>query len=242
VTEASRPGSHSGADLRHYSRRKLMSMTRAFTAIISASALALITAPYAGAAGATPLSAASATHWYQGKTGTIKWAIGDEFLQQLTDAGATMSFCSAAKLAVVSGVNVATMPAHGNSIIRLGGGGNTFDGVTDCAVTISGNGTEIVLSKLYFSVSGTYPSDMSADINEAFTALGVGASTKLPKVATRNRIAVISPALVTKSEFTDLLRSGPAPSMTSEAVNLGLFQLGLKVKATSQPQDPHNEE
>ena len=145
-----------------------MTIRRSITAIAIVSALALVSAP-AAAADTAPLGVGAGTHWYEGRTGTVKWAIGDEFLQQLTDAGASLSFCSAAKLSVISGVNIATMPARGNSIIQLGGSGSGVDGATDCLVTIEGNGTSVELTTMYFSVSPS-SSDISASIDDEYTA------------------------------------------------------------------------
>jgi hypothetical protein len=222
---------------------------RTITAVVSVSALVLISVPVV-AAGAVPLSVRTGTHWYEGKSGTVRWAVGDEFLQQLTDAGATLSFCSAAKLSVISGVNVATMPARGNSIILLGSRSGDVDGATDCTITISGNGTEVELTTLYFNVS-TSSSGMSASINGDFTGIATGPGKKMPKLATRGKIAVISPPLTTEPALAAILRgeqnsdgtfSGPVPTMTDEGMNLGLFQLQLKVKATSRPQNPDNSE
>lgn len=226
-----------------------MSFRRTITVLVSVSALALISVPVV-AAGAAPLEVAAVTHWYQGKSGTVKWAIGDEFLQQLTNAGASLTFCSAAKLSVISGVNVATMPARGNSMIQLGTGSGSVDGATDCIVTIEGNGTSVELTTLYFDVS-TSSSGMAASINDEYTYIASGPGRKVPKVATRGKLAVLSPPLTTEAALADILRgpqnpdgtyAGPVPTMTPDGVNLGLFQLQLKVKASSRPQNPSNSE
>lgn len=226
-----------------------MTIRRTITVLVSMTALALIGAPVV-AAGAAPLQVGAGTHWYEGRTGTVKWAIGDEFLQQLTDAGASLSFCSAAKLSVISGVNIATMPARGNSIIQLGGSASGVDGATDCLVTIEGNGTSVEFTTMYFSVSPS-SSGMSASIDDEYTGIASGPGRKVPKVATRGRLAVISPPLTTEAGLAAILRgaqnpdgtyAGPVPTMTDQAANLGLFQLQLKVKATSRPQNPNNSE
>lgn len=226
-----------------------MGIRRIIAVCAAVSTVALISMPLV-AAGAAPLGVGAGTHWYEGRSGTVKWAIGDEFLQQLADAGATLTFCSAAKLSVTSGVNVATMPAHGNSIIRLGGSGGGMDGATDCAVTVVGNGTRVELTTLFFDVS-TSGSAMNASIDDEYTAMASGPGKRVPKVATSGRLAVISPPLTTEAGFADVLRgarnadgtySGPVPTMTADGVNLGLFQLQLKVKATSRPQNPNNSE
>jgi hypothetical protein len=214
---------------------------RTITAIIGISALALMSVPVAAEA-AAPSGVVSASNWYEGKTGTVKWAIADEFLQQLTDAGATMNFCDAAKLSTVSGVNVATMPVTGNSIIELNGGKGSFDGVTDCLVTISGNGATVEFSRMYFGVTSGNTSYISALFNDEYTGIATGASKKLPKRATANRVSVVSPPVLVDADFADILRAGPVPNMTTEPVNLGLFQLTLKVKKTSRPQNPNNSE
>ncbi len=228
-----------------------MGIRRTITVMASTAALALGGLPMVAPVAAAPLGVESASHWYEGRTGTVRWAIGDEFLEQLTGAGATMTFCSAAKMSVVSGVNVATMPVRGNSLIRLNAKESGVDAVADCTVTITGNGTTVELTSLYFSAASGYPSGMSATINDEYTEIASGASKRLPKQATNGRIAVISPVLVTVSAFSDILRGqqradggydGPVPTMTTEAVTLGLFQLVLKVKSTSRPQDPHNSE
>ena len=216
-----------------------MRIRRTIVAIVSVSALALMCTPIATG---VPLTVGSASRWYEGKTGTVKWAIGDEFLQGLTDAGATMSFCSAAKLSVVSGVNVVTMPARGNSIILLNNADASVDGASDCAVTISGNGATVELTTLYFSAATSADSGMNASINDEYTDVASGGTARLPKQANKNKIAVISPALTSAPSFLDTLRNGPAPSLSTDPVNVGLFQLVLKVKKTSRPQNPNNSE
>jgi hypothetical protein len=172
----------------------------------------------------------------------VKWAIGDEFLQQLTDAGATMSFCSEAKLSVVSGVNVVTMPVHGNSVILLNASGASVDATTDCVVTISGNGVSVDMTMLTFNAAAQLSSGMSAAINDDYIELASGGTAKLPKLATTNKIAVISPVLMTVPSFIDILRNGAAPTLSTEPATLGLFQLVLKVKKTSRPQGSGNSE
>lgn len=226
-----------------------MGIRRTITAVVAVSTLVFVSVPVV-AAGAAPLDVVAGTHWYQGKTGTVKWAIGDEFLQALADAGATLTFCSAAKLSVISDVNIATMPAHGNSVIQLGSRGGGMDGATDCAVTIVGNGTSVELTTLYFGVSNS-GSDMSASINDEYTGIASGPGKRVPKVATGGKLAVISPPLTTEAALATILRgeqnpdgtyAGPVPTMTADGVNLGLFQLQLKVKAMSRPQNPNNSE
>ena len=216
-----------------------MSIRRTVTAIVSVSALILISAPLATGA---PLSAGAGSSWFEGRAGTVKWAIGDEFLQGLADAGATISFCTAAKFSVVSGVNVVTMPAHGNSAMLLNSPDASADGAADCSVTISGNGTSVELTTLYFSVAARSTSVMSADINDEYTTMATGGSAKLPKKPTKNKVAMISPVLTTEAAFLDILRNGPAPSLSSDPVNLGLFQLVLKVKKTTSPMSSGNSE
>ncbi|MBK9739437.1 MAG: hypothetical protein IPO93_07965 [Actinobacteria bacterium] len=220
-----------------------MRVRRTLTAIISVSALTLVIAPPAVSAGATPTGVASAVRWYEGKTGTVQWAIGSEFLAQLDQAGAVLSFCSAAKIAVdeSSGVTIVTMPAHGSSAIRLNARDSSMDGSADCAATITGNNTSVELTTLGFDVASAYPSGISASVNDERAVLGSGARMKLPKQAVRNKITVVSPVLLVDSTFADLLRgpqdasgayTGPVPTMTTEPTTLGLFQLSLKVKVT----------
>lgn len=220
-----------------------MRVRRTITAVISVSVLALVGLPAAAGAGAAPTGVASGVRWYEGKTGTVQWAIGSEFLAQLDQAGAVLSFCSAAKVAVdeSSGVTIVTMPAHGSSAIRLNARDSSMDGVADCAATITGNNTSVELTSLGFDVASAYSSGMSATINDENAVLGSGARMKLPKQATRNKITVVSPVILVDSTFADLLRGqqnasgayeGPVPTMTTEPTTLGLFQLSLKVKVT----------
>jgi hypothetical protein len=64
-------------------------------------------------------------------------------------------------------------------------------------------------------------------------------------MATRNKITVTSPVIVMESSFGDVLRGslnpatglygGPVPTMTTEPVNLGLFQLAMKAKTMTRP-------
>jgi hypothetical protein len=225
---------------------------RAVVALISIAAVGLGSAPLASASGPVPQVSSAGSRWYEGKAGTVQWAIGSDFVTQLTDAGAAMTFCKAAKMSVISDVNVVTLPAHGNSIIELNGSQASFDGASDCAVTITGNGRTVTLTKLYFSVSAAYPSSMSATINDNYTDMASGAKKKLPKQANRSKITAVSPVLTIQAASADILRGqldpqtgsydGPVPTMTTDAVNVGLFQLTLKVKTTTRPVNPQNSE
>lgn len=213
-----------------------MAARRTITAIASASVLAMALVPAAAGAGAAPLGAASAARWYEGRTGTVQWAIGAEFMQQVVDGGADLSVCSAAKVAVdeASGISIVTLPVHGNSMIQLNGSKSGVDAVSDCLVTISGNGATVELTQMYFSVSDAYPSGISATFDGEYIDVGSGAARRLPKQATRNRITVVSPVIQTEPTFNDLVRTA-VPSMTTEPVNIGVFRLSLKVKSIPRP-------
>jgi hypothetical protein len=144
-----------------------------------------------------------------------------------------------------SGVTIVTMPAHGNSVIKLNGSESGVDGVTDCAVTISGNGASVKLAGIAFGVSSAYASSISTTINDEYAVMGNGARSKLPKKATKNKITVTSPVILVEPAFADVLRGqksattgqfdGPVPNMTTEPATLGAFRLTLKVKTSTAP-------
>lgn len=223
-----------------------MRVRRSITALVSVSTLVLLSVP-AVTAQAVPHGVASAVRWYEGRTGTVQWAFGQEFQDQLVQAGASLSFCSAAKVATdsASGITIVTMPVTGNSVIQLNGRENSVDAVTDCTITVTGNGTSVELDGVAFGVTSASTSDISSTVSDEYLVLGSGARMKLPKAATRNKITVVSPGIVTSSEFADILRGqqsaatgkydGPVPSMTTEPTNLGAFRLVLKVKSIREP-------
>ena len=224
-----------------------MGVRRTITVLVSVSAVALLSVPVAAPAGAAPTGVSSAIRYYEGRTGTVQWAIGAEFMAQLDESGAVLSICNEARVTVdqASGVNIVTMPATGNGLISLNGRENSVDAVSECTITITGNGATVELTHLQFDVTSAYSSDIAATIADDYTTLGSGASKRLPKAATRNRIAVTSPVILVESSFADILRGqlnpstgaydGPVPSMTTEAANLGMFRLVLKVRPTTRP-------
>jgi hypothetical protein len=218
-------------------------ISRTVTALVSASALVLLSVPIAVTAEAVSAGAPSATRWYQGRTGTVQWAIGPDFQAQLDASGASLNFCSAAKIKVDSGsgITIVTMPVHGNSVIALNGPQSSIDAVTECAVTVSGNGATVELTNMGFGVYGDSPSDMTATIADEYTTLGEGARMKLPKKATSNKLKVVSPVIMMSAPFADILRAA-VPTLTTDATALGLFQLTVKVKPTKGPMSSGNSE
>lgn len=230
-----------------------MRVRPSIAALVGVVAMVLLSGPVAVTAQAAPTGVPSATRWYEGKTGTVQWAFGAEFQNQLEQAGASLSFCSAAKVATdaASGVTYVTMPVSGNSVIQLNGRENSVDAVADCTVTITGNGTSVQLDAMSFGVASASTSDISATVLDEYTVLGTGARMKLPRAATRNKITVVSPVVVMSTQFADILRGqqnaatgeydGPVPTMTTEPTSLGLFRLALKVKSIREP-SVHNSE
>jgi len=209
---------------------------RTITTIIGMSSTALLLLPAGTPATAAQLGVPSATRWYEGRTGTVQWAVGSEFMQLLTDGGATLNVCPAAKVSVDagSGVSIVSIPVSGNSVIQLNGRENGMDAVSTCAITVTGNGATVELTGLSFTVATAYASSIGASNGDESLDLGTGARKKLPKRATRGTITATSPVIVTSSAFNDLLRAGPVPTMTSDPVNLGLFRLVMKVKAIKE--------
>ena len=211
-----------------------MRIRRTVTAIVSVSALILISAPLATGA---PLSAPRWFELVRRKRGDGEVGHRGRVPAGLADAGATIS-SAPRQVPVVSGVNVATMPAHGNSP-SLNGPNAASTASADCTVTITGNGTSVELRP---STSPSPPLHLGHECRRstATTQRWRPVRREAAQAADEQEGHVISPVLTTEAAFPTscaVVRSdavqrpgepGPVPAV-------------LKVKATSKPQDPRTQ-
>lgn len=214
-----------------------MGIRRTITVVVSVSALVLLSVPGAVSAGAEPASAAWSARHYYATSGKIEMVLAPAFLEQVQAAGATVSSTGDVTISVdkASGLSIASMPTASYGSVVL----NTSKSIVDMGgidgITITGNGSSVEMSYMGFAITSASGSTVTAGINDGHMDIGVGPRSKLPKQATRNRLSVTSSLVMVTPDFADVLRNGPVPSMTTDAIPLGMFRLTLKVKAGQPP-------